>query len=82
MKFYTIHPIIAALFFGALLVIVAGLFIILPIAFIQWVWNFLIANVVTAPHISGWQASLLYMAFATIVYLSGLVRIEIHADEH
>lgn len=62
---------------------ILGIAVLLPIACIQWTWN----SVVTTcgygslPTINAWQASLLYLAVATSLWLSGLVRIEFELDQ-
>jgi hypothetical protein len=57
-----------------------GLLVVFPIACIQLTWNSLNNLLNFLPLINVWQASLLYLAGATLVYLTGLVRIEFDPD--
>lgn len=77
MKIYQVPPIVAAIFFSALSMGAVGVFVVIPIAFIQWTWNCVVVGISSAPHISVWQALLLYLAGATVLYLSGIVQIKI-----
>ncbi len=81
MKIYQVPPLVAAIFLSALCMGIVGLFIVLPIACIQWTWNYLVAGFSVLPHINGWQASLLYVAAAIVFYLSGIVRIDIEPHQ-
>ena len=81
MKIYQVPPFTAAIFLSALCMGIVGLFIVLPIACIQWTWNYFVAGFSVLPHINIWQACLLYVAGAIVLYLSGLVRIDIKAHE-
>jgi hypothetical protein len=58
-----------------------GMFILLPIACIQWTWNSVMSSFRFLPLINAWQASLLYLAMAIMLYLSGLVRIEFETEK-
>jgi hypothetical protein len=53
-----------------------GMFVLLPIACIQWTWNSATDTFRVLPLINVWQATLLYLAAATMLYLSGFVRIK------
>lgn len=75
MKF-EIPPFGAAVIFTVLVMGGLGMFVLIPIACIQWTWNALITQVPTVPIINVWQASLLYLAFALALYLTGWVNIE------
>ncbi|HEY9870052.1 MAG TPA: hypothetical protein V6D08_12875 [Candidatus Obscuribacterales bacterium] len=83
MKIFQVPPFTAAILLSALCMGMVGLFVVLPIACIQWTWNFFVAGYSVLPHINVWQAGLLYLAFATILYLSGVVQIdfEVHKAE-
>jgi len=74
---YEFHPITAALLLTVLIIGLTGVFVVLPIAFIQWLWNGTVPHFSALPQIAPWQAGLLYLAMAALLYLSGLVRIEI-----
>ncbi len=58
-----------------------GCFVILPIACIQLTWNSVMTSVRFLPLINAWQATLLYLAVATMLYLSGIVPIEFEDRE-
>lgn len=81
MKVYQIHPLAAAIIFTALCMGFIGLFVVLPIAAIEWTWNFFVPAVSKLPEISMWQAGLLYAAITTILFLLGIVQIEFEANK-
>lgn len=66
----------AAIVFTLLCMGVVGMFVLLPIACIQWTWNSVITSLHELPLINVWQATLLYMAAGTILYLTGILRVE------
>jgi hypothetical protein len=69
-------PVTTAIMFTLVGLGLFGCFVLIPIALIESLWN----NVVTQtalPTINVWQASLLYIAGALVLYLTGFVRIEI-----
>lgn len=70
----------AAVVFTLLGMGVLGLFVVLPVACIQWTWNSVMTSCGVLPVINVWQAVLLYLALATFVYLTGIVRIEFEAE--
>jgi hypothetical protein len=59
---------------------VLGIFVFIPIACIQWTWNSVMSSFPLLPLINPWQATLLYLALAAGVYLSGVVRIEFEPE--
>ncbi len=77
MKVYQVHPLTAAIFLCLLSLGVFAFFVALPIAFIQWTWNSFVIAMSSLPEINIWQATLLYLAGATIMYLLGFVRIDL-----
>lgn len=79
MKFQ-MPPVAAAIIFTILGMGVLGMFVLLPIACIQWTWNSVMTSFRFLPLINAWQASLLYLAMAAALYVSGLVRIEFEAE--
>ena len=81
MKIYQVPPFTAAIFLSALCMGMVGLFVVLPIACIQWTWNYFVAGFSVLPGINLWQASLLYLACAIVIYLSGIVRIDVEAHK-
>lgn len=81
MRVFQVPPFFAAILLSALCMGLIGVFVVLPVACIQWTWNSLVAGVSALPHINVWQACLLYLALAAIVYLSGVVQIEIEATK-
>ena len=80
MKFQ-LPAIVAAIIFTILGMGALGGLVVLPIACIQWTWNSVMNSVHLLPLINAWQATLLYLAMATMLYLSGLVRIEFEAEK-
>jgi hypothetical protein len=67
----------AAILLSTLFMGVLGALVIAPIACIELIWNFFATHFSAMPIINPWQAMLLYMAMACIVYLMGWVQIEI-----
>lgn len=58
-----------------------GLLVLIPIFCILWTWNTVAALLPRLmPEINSWQAILLYLAFAAMIYLSGLISIHIETD--
>lgn len=80
MKIYQVPPFVAAIFFSALSMGAVGVFVVIPIACIQWTWNWVVVGLSSAPQINVWQAILLYFAAATLLYLSGVVQIKIETS--
>lgn len=76
-----INPLGAAALFTLLGMGLIGAVIVLPIACILWTWNAVVINYAILPPINVWQAVLLYLAMATVLYLSGVVQIEIEQPE-
>jgi hypothetical protein len=70
----------AAVFLTLLTMGALGMAVVLPIACIQWSWNALVSVFGFLPLINAWQAILLYLAAATLLYLSGIVRIEFEPE--
>ncbi len=70
----------AAVLLSTLFMGVLGAFVVAPIACIELTWNFAAKHFWYMPIINPWQAILVYLAFATVVYLFGWIRIEIKAD--
>jgi hypothetical protein len=69
-----------AVLFTALCMGALGMFVLLPIACIQWTWNSAMGSFRVLPVINGWQATLLYLAMATTLFLTGVVRIEFETE--
>ncbi len=80
MRTFFIHPFIAAIVFSMLLVGAIGAFALIPIVCINWTWNVIVASHSALPMIGLWQAGLLYLASACILYLLGIVQIEFKAE--
>jgi hypothetical protein len=78
MKFH-VPAVAAAIIITVLCMGGLGLFVLLPIACIQWIWNAITGMFQVLPLINVWQATLLYLAVATMLYLSGFVRITFEA---
>lgn len=70
----------AAIFMTGISMGVLGLCVLLPIACIQWTWNMVMSTYGFLPPISAWQAGLLYIASATLLFLSGIVSIEVEPE--
>lgn len=78
-----IHPLGVAIILAVLSMGLLGLVVVLPIACIQWLWNTLSTaqpGGALLPPINVGQAGLLYLAGATVVYLTGWVQIDISMD--
>lgn len=69
-----------AIFMAVLVMGLLGMFVLVPIFGIQYTWNTAIHQLAAAPQINTWQATLLYLAGATIMYLTGIVQIEIDTE--
>jgi len=67
----------AAVLLSTLFMGLLGVFVVAPIAFIEFTWNFTAKHFWYMPSINPWQAVLVYLAFAAGVYLLGWIRIEI-----
>lgn len=80
MKTFPANPFGAAAVFTVLGMGAIGLIVVLPVACIQWTWNEVLINYSILPPINVWQAVLLYSAMATLLFLSGVVQIEIEPD--
>jgi hypothetical protein len=78
MKMYEFHPVAAVILITIAFVGFMGAFVIMPIAFIQWLWNGMVPHFSSLPEIAPWQAGLLYLAMATLFCLSGIIKIEVH----
>ncbi len=76
MRIYEVHPLVAALLLTMFILGLIAMLVVFPVACIQWMWNGAIAAWTVLPQISVWQAGLLYLAGATLLYLSGLVRMD------
>jgi hypothetical protein len=61
-------------------VAVLGLVVLLPVFAIQAIWNAGSSYSGLAPQINVWQAALLYSATVLLIYLSGLVKIEVRCE--
>jgi hypothetical protein len=67
----------AAILLSALFMGLLGALVVAPIACIEFMWNSFATHFCALPAINPWQAILLYLAVACIVYLMGWVQIEI-----
>lgn len=77
MRTFQFQTIGAAIIFTLLGMGIIGVLVVLPVAFIQWSWNQFVPPFSVLPPIEIWQAVLLYAAAAAILYISGIVRVEI-----
>lgn len=80
MRSFRVNSFGAAVILSTLLMGVLGAFVLIPVACIQWTWNSLAAHMFALPLISAWQAILLYIAGGCLLYLSGLVHLEIKSE--
>ncbi len=64
--------VLSALFMGLL-----GVVVIAPTAFIEFTWNCAARYLADMPLINPWQALLVYLACAAVIYLCGWIRIEV-----
>ncbi len=80
MQGFHINSFSAAVLLSVLFMGVFGAFVLIPIALIEWTWNVLMTKFFLAPAINAWQSILLYLAGSTILYLSGLIQIEIKTE--
>jgi hypothetical protein len=78
MKMYEFQPITAVILLACVVFLFSGVFVVMPIAFIQWLWNGTVPLFSSLPHIAPWQAGLLYLAMAILFCLSGIIKIEVH----
>lgn len=61
-------------------VAVLGVVVLVPCFAIQMVWNAGSSMAGFLPEITLWQAGLLYTATVLLIYLSGLVKIEVRCE--
>ena len=80
MQSFHVNSIGAAIILSTLLMGALGAFVLVPIACIQWTWNAFAPHLFSLPIINIWQAILLYMAGAALLFLSGLVQVEIKSE--
>ena len=77
MRSFDINPIIAILLITLVITGIFGLFVVIPIAVLEGGWNTVFQNSSLLPEINLWQATLLYVALALVLYIFGLVKIKI-----
>jgi lipid-A-disaccharide synthase-like uncharacterized protein len=80
MKIFQVNSFGAAVIFTFLLMGFLGLFVLMPVALIQWTWNSVALGLSVMPVINMWQASLLYIACALLLYIIGVVEIDVGVD--
>ena len=80
MKPFHINPLGAAAIFTILGMGLIGALVVLPVACIHWIWNAFQSNYSVLPPIDVWQAVLIYLAMATVLFLSGVVQIEVEPE--
>lgn len=79
MKFFQIQPLGLAILMTVLAMGAFGLAVVLPVAFIQWTWNAFVPVHSVLPAIGVWQAVLLYLAATTMLFISGIIRVEVES---
>ncbi|MBY0358085.1 MAG: hypothetical protein K2W82_08800 [Candidatus Obscuribacterales bacterium] len=77
MRTFQFQTLGAAILFTVLGMGIIGVLVVLPVTFIQWSWNYFVPPFSVLPPINIWQAMLLYAAAAAMLYISGIVRVEI-----
>lgn len=77
MKTFPVNPFGAAAIFTVLAMGLIGLLLVLPVTLIYWSWNQFVPAYSILPPIEIWQAGLLYLASATLLFLSGIIQIEV-----
>src|SRR5580704_6462267 len=80
MQSFHINSFSAAVILATLFMGILGAFVLIPIGCIQWMWNSLAPQLFALPIINAWQAVLLYVAGVCLLYLLGLVQIEIKSE--
>lgn len=80
MSGFSLNPFVFAIVMLTLTMGAIGAFIILPIAAIEWSWNALAHVFSVVPVINSWQSGLLYIAGVLILYISGIIKIEVKAN--
>jgi hypothetical protein len=80
MQSFHVNSFGAAVILSTLLMGALGAFVLIPIACIQWTWNALAPYLFALPIINIWQAILLYLAGAALLFLSGLIQVEIKSE--
>ncbi len=80
MQSFHINSFSAAVILATLFMGVLGAFVLIPIGCIQWMWNALAPQLFALPIINAWQAVLLYVAGVCLLYVLGLVQIEIKSE--
>lgn len=78
---FPVEKIGSAAMFTVLAMGLIGLGAVLPVCGIQWLWNLVALNTELMPAIEIWQALMLYLAGATILYLSGFVEVKVERAE-
>jgi len=58
-----------------------GAFVVVPIVCINWSWNSVVSQYTQLPPIVWWQATLIYLTVACLIYLSGFIRVEVKAEK-
>jgi hypothetical protein len=80
-RIFEIHPLAAAIILAVLCMGIIGTLVVLPIACIQWTWNIVVPQVSVLPTINPWQASLLYIAMAIMIYLTGWIQLDVKIEK-
>ncbi len=80
MRTFEFGPLAATIILTVLITGAFGLVVLLPVFLLQWLWNGSFAALELVPPIEVWQAALLYVASVLMIYLNGLVKIEIKLE--
>jgi len=76
----TLDPLTVTIFLAVVGLTAFAFIVCLPVVGITWIWNACFAYGLALPSIGFWQGALLYLALACIVYLSGIVHIELKTE--
>ena len=77
MRSFEFAPVVMILLLTMIFMAAVGLLVLVPIALLEWGWNLFAEASRLVPAIGQWQAFLLYLAFALVLYILGLVKIEV-----
>jgi hypothetical protein len=80
MRSYNLDPFSASILICLVALAALACFVWAPLMGISWVWNVCVAGTFNFPHIGLWQSALLYVALVCIIYLSGIIQIEVKSE--
>ena len=80
MRIYNLDPFSASILLLLAALAVGTLLVWFPLMGISWLWNVCVSGIFDFPHIGLWQSGLLYVALVCIIYLSGIIQIEVKTE--